>query len=496
MRSANPTCLLVVTCLTLVWLVLPADLRADTPPGTGARRPPNIVLAIADDWSWPHASILDDSVVKTPAFDRVAREGALFTQAYVSAPSCSPSRASLLTGQHFWRLKEGGILYSTLPAEFPVYPDLLERAGYHVGYAGKGWAPGRWETGGRERNPAGPKFKGLQAFLDARPAGKPFCFWFGSTRPHRHYRWRVGVENGLDPDHVTVPACLPDVAEVRIDLCDYYWNVQRFDREVAELLRVLEQSGELDNTVLVVTSDNGMPFPRCKSNLYDLGVRVPLAVRWPGKVAAGRVVHDMVSLNDLAPTFLEVAGVDVPAGMTGKSLHNILLTGKSGVVEAHRKCVFTGKERHASRGYPMRAVRTHEFLYVRNYAPDLLAGGETVADDAGNPPPWTLRGYGNPYGDIDGSPTKHFMMKHRDRSDVAPLFEKAFLQRPYEELYDLRCDPGQMISVADDPDYAAVLEEMRSLLSAELRATDDPRARGEGDRFDAYPYYWQDPRQK
>ncbi len=313
----------------------------------GTRPRPNILLCIADDWSWPHASIADDPVVRTPAFDRVAREGVLFENAFVTAPSCTPSRGSILTGQWHWRLAEGGNLWSALPARFPVYPDLLEKAGYYVGVTRKGWGPGRVEPGGRTRNPAGRSYKDFKTFLEARPQGAPFCFWFGSTDPHRPYEQGAGVRSGMKPQDVRVPACLPDDETVRSDMCDYYWEAQRFDREVSELLGLLEANGDLDNTLVAVTGDNGLPFPRCKSNLYDLGTHVPLAVRWPVRVPGGRIVKDFVSLQDLAPTFIEAASLTPPSEMTGHSLIGILTSDRSGRVESERDHVLTGKERHA-----------------------------------------------------------------------------------------------------------------------------------------------------
>jgi arylsulfatase A-like enzyme len=462
----------------------PAAAGEATPKG------PNILLAIADDWAWPHAGVAGDQVVRTPAFDRLARDGVLFTQAFVSAPSCSPSRAAILTGQHFWRLEEGAILWSTLPAKFPVYPDLLEKAGYHVGHTGKGWGPGPIAPGGRPRNPAGPLYKSFQQFLDARPKGAPFCFWFGSFRPHRHYQWQSGIQGGLKTEQIAVPPCLPDTLDVRTDLCDYYWNVEQFDREVANLIDVLRGTGEQDNTLVVVTSDNGMPFPRCKSNLYDLGTRVPLLVCWPGRLAGNRRVDDLVSLIDLAPTFLEAAGVRQSPGMNGKGLLALLLSGKNGRVEAERDCVFTGKERHAFLGYPTRAVRTQEHLYIRNFAPDRYAGGDPSGDDPREPPLVTRNGYDNPFGDIDGSPTKYFMLKHREESAVKPLFDLAFARRPAEELYDLRNDPDQLRNVATDSRHVAAKTRLAEALMSELRATKDPRVLGAGGSFDRYPYYY------
>ena len=459
------------------------DAAAQT---TDADRP-NILFCIADDWAWPHASIAGDKVVRTPAFDRAAREGVLFRNAFVTAPSCTPSRGSIVTGQWHWRLEEGGNLWSTLPAKFEAYPDLLERAGYHVGYTRKGWGPGQHQPGGRTRNPAGPSYKDFRAFLDARPQGSPFCFWFGSTDPHRPYERDSGIKSGMKPEEVEVPPYFPDSAVVRRDLCDYYFEVQRFDREVGELLSLLRDQGELDRTLVVITGDNGLPFPRCKSNLYDAGTRVPLTVRWPARIQGGRVIEDFVSLQDLAPTFLEAAGLTPPAAMTGHSLLGILASDKSGQVDPTRNHVLTGKERHAwvrrdGLGYPCRAIRTREFLYIRNFKPDRWpAGDPTKGGEPFDP--------NRVYGDIDDSPTKTYMMEHQDERDVKLLFALAFEKRPAEELYDLQKDPQQLRNVAANPAYADTRKELESALVAELKATGDPRAFGSGDAFDTYPYY-------
>jgi N-sulfoglucosamine sulfohydrolase len=456
--------------------------------GSDAKAPdsrPNILFALADDWSWPHASIGGDTVVNTPTFDRVAREGVLFPKAFVSSPSCTPSRGAILAGQWHWRLEEGASLWSTLQTKFDVYPDLLEQVGYHVGFIRKGWGPGNFKVSGRTRNPAGPGYRDFDRFMQARPAGTPFGFWFGSHDPHRPYKWRSGIESGMRLEDVTVPPCLPDCEEIRTDICDYYWEVQRFDREIGEMLKLLEESGELDNTLVVISGDNGMPFPRCKSNLYNLGTNVPLAVRWGDKIRGGRVVDDFVSLTDLAPTFLEAAGLKPTAAMTGRSFVDVLTSGKSGRVDPKRDRVLTGKERHtvcqedSMVGYPMRAIRTHDFLYIRNFKPDRWPAGHP-SDGRIDP-----RGYG----DIDASRTKVYMMDHRDDPGVARMFELAFGKRPVEELYDLRNDPGQLNNVADNPDYVAIKEKLAADLMGELAATGDPRVLGEGDVFDNYPYY-------
>ena len=170
---------------------------------------PNILVAIADDWGWPHASTYGDPVVQTPTLDRLAREGVLFEHAYAASPSCTPSRAALLTGQWHWRLEESANLWSTLRYDYPTYPELLERAGYHVGLTGKGWGPGRNEPGGRQHNPAGPGFESFEAFLDARPAGRPFVLLVRLQRPAprvRHgVRRQVGHRRSAHPPRVALP---------------------------------------------------------------------------------------------------------------------------------------------------------------------------------------------------------------------------------------------------------------------------------------------------
>ncbi len=450
---------------------------------------PNLLLAIADDWSWPHAGAYGDPAVKTPTFDRVAREGVLFSNAYVASPSCTPSRAALLTGQWHWRLEESANLWSTLQTRFAVYPDILEAAGYYVGFSGKGWGPGKWEVGGRTRNPAGTEYADFETFLKERPESEPFCYWFGSFDPHRPYEEGTGIASGIDPKAIRLFDIFPDVPEVRSDVADYMYEVQRFDRDVGKMLELLESRGELDRTLIVVTGDNGMPFPRCKGNLYDGGTRVPLAIRWSGRVAADRTSDDLVSLTDLAPTFLEAAGIAVPTEMTGRSLVPILASAKSGQVDPDRESVLLGKERHVpcqeapdSGGTPMRAIRTHDYLYVRNFRPDRWPAGTPNYEKATFPGSW--------YGDVDNGPTKLYMVENQDRDERnRHLFELAFEKRPSEELYDLRTDPQQMKNVVADPEYQEIRERLAAQLTAELEKSQDPRLGSEPSRLERYPYY-------
>ena len=438
---------------------------------------PNILFAIADDWGGgPHAGVLGDRVVKTPTFDHLARHGVLFNHAYVPAPSCTPCRGGILTGQAVHRLEEGGNLWSRLPAKFTCYPDLLEQAGYVIGHERKGWGPGTLQGTGRTRNPAGPTFKSFEKFLETVPEGKPFCFWAGSSDPHRGYAYGSGVKSGMKPEDVEVPPWLPDTPEVRSDICDYYFEVQRFDRDIGRRIALLEKAGKLENTLVIMTGDHGMPFPRAKCNLYDSGCRVPFVVSWPAKVRSGRVVDDFVSFTDLAPTFLQAAGLKPLPEMTGRSFLDVLLSGKSGRVDPQRDKVFVERERHTvcrpgEQSYPVRMIRTHQYMYVRNLRPNLWPAGDPEA-----------------FRDIDGSPSKSEILKRRHEPEIAPYFKLACARRPAEELYDLSKDPQQINNVAGRPEYADVQRKLRTELDRWMQQTDDPRAKGETDFWDKCPY--------
>lgn len=443
----------------------------------GASPPPNIVLAISDDQSFAHTGASGDPVVRTPAFDRIAAEGALFTHAFCSSPSCTPSRGAMLTGQECYRLEAGVNLWSSLPSRFETYPDLLEAAGYHAGYAGKGWGPGSLEAGGRSRNPAGRRYPDFRSFLDARPAGSPFCFWFGSTDPHRPYEQGAGLASGLRPEEVRVPGFLPDHEVVRRDLLDYLFEIERFDRELGRILSLIQSNGELDGTMVVVTSDNGMPFPRAKADLYDYGSRVPLAVRWPERVPSRREISDFVSQVDLAPTILEAAGLERPDSMTGASLLDLLASEREGRLDPARNHVVLARERHTPWregrvGYPMRAIRTDRFLYIRNLEPSRWP--------AGDPPV---------LGEVDPSPTKDFLRARRHHPDVQRHYELAFSKRPQEELYDLAGDPQQLRNVAGQPSLAETKRSLAARMDRHLLATSDPRALGQAPTWESDPHF-------
>ncbi|MDP6041639.1 MAG: sulfatase, partial [Candidatus Latescibacteria bacterium] len=453
-------------------------------------RRPNILLAISDDQSWRDAGAYGQATLRTPAFDRIAHEGTLFTHGYCPAPQCSPSRAALLTGRNIWQLEEAGTHDSLFPSKYDVYPELLKDVGYLIGYTGKPWGPGNWRDGGRLRNPAGEEYNehkltpptsgisncdytaNFRAFLNGRSEGQPFCFWFGCREPHRPYERDSGIGAGKLVEQCDVPTFLPDVDLVRRELLDYELEIEWFDDQLGQMVKILEDLGELDNTVVVVTSDNGMPFPHAKANLYEFGSRVPLAIRW-GQ-GSGQVVDGLVSLIDLAPTILEAAGVAVPEEMAGRSLMGLLRGEESGTLWNK---VLTGKERHNHArfdnvGYPCRAIRTPDFLYIQNFKPDRWP--------IGDPPGFFCH-------TKLANPTKDYILEHRD--ELEDLFQMTYAKRPVEELFRVEEDLGCIRNVVNEPDCADIRQDLVNTLNSVLQSQGDPRVLGYGDVFDSYPHY-------
>jgi arylsulfatase A-like enzyme len=378
------------------------------------------------------------------------------------------------------QLNEGGNLWGFLPTRFETFPDTLEPAGYFVGHMGKGWGPGNFQAGGRTRNPAGPAFKTLEGFLQQKPKDKPFCFWFGSQDPHRPYQRGSGADSGLKSDDIKVPSFWPDTPEVRGDILDYYFEVQRWDRAVGALLKLLEDRGELENTVIIVTSDNGWPFPRCKANLYDGGTHLPLAIRWPMKIKAGTRIESFVNLQDIAPTLLEATGLTPPAEMVGRSLVSLASGAEK---DGQRSMVFLERERHANvrqgdLSYPSRAVRTKDFLYVRNLRPERWPAGDPVM--------WKAVGE---FGDCDAGVVKEVILSQREEPRMKPFFQLCFGLRPTEELYDVRNDPGQTNNLAGTSKFSDVQKTLQQELATWMRRTSDPRLNPDDDRFEKAPYF-------
>ncbi len=468
---------------------------------------PNVLFVIADDQSYPYAGAYGCRTVSTPGFDRVARQGVLFTNAYVTSPGSSPSRASILTGLYPWQIEEAGTHASSFPDEYTCFPDMLREAGYRIGYTGKGWGPGDWQVSGRPYNPAGPEYNecrldppysgiskidyaaNFKKFLSGRDKGEPFCFWLGTHEPHRPFENGSWVKEKRELDRAEVPGFLPGSDTVRGDISDYAVEIEWFDRHLAACLDELERIGELDRTIVIVTADNGMSFPHAKANCYDAGLHVPLAVRWGDRIRPGQVVDALVSMVSVAPTLLDAVGIEYEGDypLSGESLMPLL----SGQRERYgTDAVYAGRERHScsrrdNLGYPMRSVRVGNYLLVRNFHSERWPAGDPRAYDKNGT---TLMPMHRAYYDIDAAPSKDYLIDRRDDPSVRPYFDAAVAKRPEYELFDLKNDPDCMHNVAGDMTYADVLENLRGRLDARLTETGDPRVVGDDPEiWERYP---------
>ena len=502
---------------------------------------PNIFFFFADDWG-RYASVYSqyapNTTIQTPAMDRLAREGVCFTNAHINSPSCTPCRSALFSGQYFYRTGRGAVLRPAIwDLNIPTFPLLLEQSGYRIGFTYKAWSPGLNPDApfGAERtryNRAGGRFnqfsqnvtkmiaagkdreaakeelyaeciKNFEMFLadgEKSPEGKakPFLYYFGPTNTHRD--WEKGSGKALwdmNPDDLKgkLPKFLPDVPEIREDFCDYLGEVLALDAVLARFIKKLEEMGELDNTIIVMSGDHGIPgFTRAKCNLYNIGTEVSLFVRWGNKIKGGRTVDDFINLMDIAPTFLEIAGLTPPDCMTGRSIVPLLLSDKSGQIDATRDYVVTGRERHVETArdgllpYPQRSIRTKDFLYIRNFEPDRWPMGNPYHKEEALDLTQLGSNYRYTFADMDFGPTKTWLVLNGETPKWQKYWDYAFAKRPGEELYDLRKDPDYLMNVADQAEYVTIRQELSDRLMKVLISTNDPRVTGDGKTFEQPPF--------
>ena len=466
---------------------------------------PNILFVISDDQSYPNASIYGNKIFETPAFDRIAKSGVLFNNAYVTSPGSSPSRASILTGRYPWQNEEAGTHDSRFQTKYISYPFVLEKNGYHIGYTGKGWEPGNFN--GWEHNPAGPSYNtekltppytgisdcdyvaNFEVFLNNRKDGQPFCFWFGCWEPHRRFEKDSYQKAKINLTNIDVPDFLPDNDVIRGDIADYALEIRWFDKQLNKILNILDSIGALENTLIIVTSDNGMAFPRAKANCYDAGIHVPLAMSWKNVIPHGRIIDEHVSLVDIASTILDAANVE-PDNMQPISGKSMLPQIKSTQDINKNKVVLAGRERHSSSrynntGYPQRVIVTNEFLYIYNMHSERFPAGDPffcVPNESDL--------YKTGYFDIDASPTKTFLIENAGNSSITPYFLSAMAKRPQDELYNLRNDPHCMKNLANDEKYSAKLKALKKFLIEKLKETGDTRFVGNNSEiWETYPRF-------
>jgi len=497
---------------------------------------PNILIAISDDQSFAHTSFAGCKFVKTPGFDRIARTGIYFTSCWSGSPGSAPSRSSLVTGRHHWQNEQSGQHASSWMKKYVPFVDELQKAGYHTGFTGKGVAPFQYarnenDSLWRKEDAAGKSYNSIQykkndpadertaggignvnyfanfrTFVQERAKDRPFYFWYGATEPHRSYEKDAWKRNGKDPGSVVVPGFMPDNAIIRGDMLDYAVEIEWFDLHLTRMLNFLDSIGELDNTIVIVTGDNGMPFPGAKANCFEYGNHVPLAISYPSQFPGNRIVDDPVSFADIAPTLLEMTGTKHESMLpfSGRSIGAILKSKKSGIVDSTRKYIFSGRERHSSSrwnnlGFPVRAIRSEQYLLVWNIKPDLWPAGDPQAVKPGTKgellPMYGIDDKGRHHSewaftDVDESPSKAFIAEHYDDQDIKFFFNKVYGKRPEYELFDVKNDPFCLNNLCGKPESAPFERVMKTQLMKELERSGDPRVVGpDKEIFESYARY-------
>ncbi|MFC4871662.1 sulfatase [Negadavirga shengliensis] len=524
------------TLLTIPFVFILIFLIGCSPEDSEVKKRPNILFAISDDQSFAHTSFEGSPFVSTPAFDRIAREGVYFRNCIAGSPGCAPSRSAIVTGRHHWQNEQSGQHAAPWLKKHVPFVDLLDANGYATGLTGKGVGPFRYardenDSLWRATNAAGIAhshikyepgtpgderpadkisdinyFENFKYFMENVKGDKPFFFWYGGLEPHRAYEqdsWKRTDKNLSD---VVVPGFFPDHDIVRGDMLDYAVEIEWFDLHLQRMLEYLEEIGELENTIVIVTADNGMPFPRAKANSYEYGVHVPFAVRFPENFPGGRVVDDVIGFSDLAPTILEITDTSSEGMLpiTGKSILNILRSENEGAVDPSREYVFSGRERHSSSryenwGYPQRAIRSQDYLLVWNMKPERWPAGapQRIKPDTKDEL-LPLHGIDEngihhsewAYTDIDESPTKSYIIENMKEEKVSAYFGLAHNKRPEYELFDIKNDPYNLTNLAGDVRFEEIEREMKEALREELTKTDDPRVVGpDKEVFDSYIRY-------
>ncbi len=462
---------------------------------------PNILFIIADD-AGLDLSAYGCKWVKSPGFDEVAKKGVLFNNAYTPNAKCAPSRSTILTGRNPWQLDAAMNHWIYFPDYFKVFPEVLHENGYTIGFTGKGYAPGKvlWQDGSprqllikqyNEKKLTPPTAhiskndytSNFEDFLDKSYAQKPWFFWMGFEEPHRAYEYKSGItKGGKTPEMIDkVPAYYPDVLESRIDLLDYAMEIEYMDSHIVKTLETLKKKNLLDNTLIVVTSDHGMPFPRVKGNQYENANHIPMAIMWQGKIKnTNRTINDYVNFTDLAPTFLEVARIsEKKSGMRpiqGKSILPLLFSNKSGQIDPKRNYQLVGQERHDfgrpnDEGYPVRGLHKNGWLVMKNYEPTR----------------WPACNPETGYLNCDGGAIKTMLLQDRREGKNIDYWKLSFGKRPTIEFYDLKKDKDCVNNLANNPKYIKLVNSMISEMESKLKEEGDLRMIGYGHLYEQYP---------
>ncbi len=426
---------------------------------------PNFVFIIADDIGWEDFGCYGNSHVKTPNIDKLAEEGIRFDNAFLTASSCSPSRCSIISGK-YPHSNGAAELHTELPESEIPFPLLLKENGYYTALAGK-WHMGNaahrafdiYTDNNGYKNGDGGEANWIP-FLKDRPKDKPFFFWLASYDAHRPW----GADTFIvthDPKDLEVPVYFADTPETRQDMASYYNEIGRFDYYIGKVRQELEKQGVLENTLIIVMADNGRPFPRCKTRVYDSGMQTPFIVFWPkGLKKKGVQTESLISAIDISSTILELAGITQPDDYQGVSFAPILQSTKTET----REYIFSEHNWHDYEAYE-RMVRSKDFLYVWNARPNLSNCGPA---------------------DSKTSPTQYALNKVRDEGKLTFAQADVFVvPRPEEELFDLSLEDQQLLNVASIEKYEEQLVKLRNLLKEWMDNTGDTTPENlTPDRFD------------
>lgn len=446
-------------------LLLLATLLASVlnPASTAAAQRPNLIVCIADDISFDDFGCYGSKTARTPRIDALAAKGMRFTEAYLTASSCSPSRSSIITSRYPHNNGPAAELHQPIAAHLPWLPSVLRENGYHTAIVGKnhmtrvGSAVGAetWDLidpGVTPDNHGGES--NWAATIASRPKDKPFFFWFASLDAHRDWdadkEWNEGRYGPKHrPQDITVPPFLADDEATRADLASYHNEITRFDHFVGQMVDALAAQGILDNTLIVILADNGRPFPRAKTRLHDSGMKTALVAHWPsGITKTGSSSASLVSSIDIAPTFLEAAGVKAPPSFQGVSFMPLLKDPQA----MTRHHAFSEHNWHDYEAHG-RGVRSGGWLYIRNQRPALAWQGPA---------------------DSVRSPSHESLKALRDAKKLTPAQADVFLApRPVEELYQTSGDPLQLHNLAADAAYDGTKARLAALLDEWTDATGD-----------------------
>lgn len=517
-------------CFSTALIVVVISCKNELPE----KNRPNILFAISDDQSFAHTSFEGSQFVHTPAFDKIAKEGVYFTNCIAGSPGCAPSRSAIVTGRHHWQNEQSGQHASSWLKKHIPFIDLLENNDYQTGRTGKGVSPFRYANGMQDSlfrktdagglyhsnityNKASDErvangisntdyFENFKYFIENKKEDSPFFFWYGAKEPHRSFE--EGSWKRLDKklEDAEVPGFLPDNDVIRGDLLDYAVEIEWFDLHLQRMLDYLEQIGELENTIVIVTSDNGMAFPSAKANAFEYGVHVPLAIRFPKDFPGGRIIKDPIGFIDLAPTILELTqtGSEGMLPLSGNSIVSILTSQEEGKVDPKRKYAFAGRERHSSSrylnwGYPQRVIRSEDYIYIWNAKPDRWPTGAPQRLNANDTTQlmgmFGLDAQGKyihqaAFTDIDDCPSKTFIIENYEKEEVRPYFDLIEKKRPEVELYNIVEDPFCRNNLAGNPLNSEIETELKEALFKELKVSKDPRVVGPNKEiFDTYKRY-------